>query len=284
MAVPPGLLGDAGGVRIGLDAAGNGILVTASATPGQTTAPIWVSRYASEGDWSPLEAIGTAVDRAFVQLFDLATDDSGRAIAVWEAAAPPTLGGTRVVVHVFGRPVARFTYTPQDTLVGQTTRFDASSSRDDDGRIVAYDWDFDGDGLFDRTGVAPEVSFATAGPRAVRLRVTDDRGDVTEVSRTFTVRASAVTPPDRTFTLRISVSRAGGFVGSTDGTFSCGTAGPATCSVQYAAGAVVNVYASNLMGANVLFESWGGDCAGGPNLTLTMSRDYTCSVVFASGP
>jgi hypothetical protein len=54
--------------------------------------------------------------------------------------------------------------------------------------------------------------------------------------------------------------------------------------VQYASGAVVNIYASSLMGASVLFESWGGDCAGGPSLTLTMNRDYTCSAVFASGP
>jgi len=58
-------------------------------------------------------------------------------------------------------------------------RWDALASRDDDGAVVRYEWDFDGDGEFeyDSEG-ATQVSFYyyEAGQYTCTLRVTDDEG------------------------------------------------------------------------------------------------------------
>ena len=56
--------------------------------------------------------------------------------------------------------------------------FDAGGSSDPDGSIVLYEWDFDGDGTFDKYGSSPEVSntYQTAGSFAAAVRVVDDLG------------------------------------------------------------------------------------------------------------
>jgi hypothetical protein len=90
-------------------------------------------------------------------------------------------------------------------------------------------------------------------------------------------------PAGNSHTLTISVSREGGFVGSTDGMLGCGGTSN-RCVVEYAAGAVVGLYAVPLPDARVAFETWAGDCSGGPNLSLSMNSDYTCTAVFASAP
>jgi len=58
-------------------------------------------------------------------------------------------------------------------------RWDALASRDDDGDVVRYEWDFDGDGEFEYdSGDATQVSFYyyEAGQYTCALRVTDDEG------------------------------------------------------------------------------------------------------------
>jgi len=42
-------------------------------------------------------------------------------------------------------PIASFTYTPKNPMVGGNIEFDTSASYDPDGYIVSYEWDF-GDG------------------------------------------------------------------------------------------------------------------------------------------
>lgn len=76
-----------------------------------------------------------------------------------------------------------------------TVNFNASSSHDDDGSIVKYEWDFDGNNSFDLDatstgGAAPHI-YTTAGTYLARLRVTDDS------SRTgvATIQISANEPP-----------------------------------------------------------------------------------------
>jgi large repetitive protein len=59
-----------------------------------------------------------------------------------------------------------------------TISFDASASNDPDGTIAKYEWDFDGDGLFDVYGLSPMTSheYSEPGIYKVRVRVEDDRG------------------------------------------------------------------------------------------------------------
>jgi len=64
-------------------------------------------------------------------------------------------------------------------------------SHDDDGRIVLWQWDFDGDGRFDFASNASGSTthhYAEEGVYAAVLRVTDDRGEVNSTS--VTVRVS----------------------------------------------------------------------------------------------
>ena len=79
-----------------------------------------------------------------------------------------------LVIRVRARPIAEFTFSPTSPFVGNQMRFGASSSRDPDGRIVAYEWDF-GDGT---TASGPTVahSYASPGAYQVSLSVRDDDG------------------------------------------------------------------------------------------------------------
>ncbi len=81
-------------------------------------------------------------------------------------------------------PTASFTATPSDARVNQTVTFNASGTTDPDGSIVRHEWDLDGNGSLETdSGANPTTSrfYATAGPRTIRLRVTDSqmRTDVT---------------------------------------------------------------------------------------------------------
>ncbi len=71
-------------------------------------------------------------------------------------------------------PVADFTYDPEDPIIDQTITFDASISRDIDGTISTYNWDF-GDGTM-TSGVTVDHSYSAAGTFTVTLIVTDNDG------------------------------------------------------------------------------------------------------------
>jgi len=73
-------------------------------------------------------------------------------------------------------PEASFSYDPEPGIAGQPVTFDASASEDPDGSIDTYEWDFDGDGVFDQstTGPAVERTFTQSGFQNVALRVVDD--------------------------------------------------------------------------------------------------------------
>jgi len=77
-------------------------------------------------------------------------------------------------------PIADLTLTAS----GLTLSGDASASSDPDGTIVSYLWDW-GDGATS-TGATAEHTVAAAGEHTVTLTVTDDRGAVTETTRTVT--------------------------------------------------------------------------------------------------
>ena len=92
-------------------------------------------------------------------------------------------------------PTARFTFFPAAPRAGESTRFDAGSSADADGRIVSYAWSFGDGGSAD--GPAAQHTYAAAGSYLVTLVVTDDRGGTASASAPLTV-AAAPPPPDTT--------------------------------------------------------------------------------------
>ena len=60
---------------------------------------------------------------------------------------------------------------------GNPILVDGSASSDRDGTVVAWEWDFDGDGVFEATGVTAEATFPDNGTFTIVLRVTDDSGE-----------------------------------------------------------------------------------------------------------
>jgi PKD repeat protein len=70
-------------------------------------------------------------------------------------------------------PTAVFT-GPTTAAVNQALHFDASDSRDGDGQIVTYAWDF-GNGAIGR-GISVSHAYTRAGVYTATLTVTDDDG------------------------------------------------------------------------------------------------------------
>ena len=79
---------------------------------------------------------------------------------------------------VITSPVAAFTWTPTVPCVNETVSFDASASTPNGGNIISYAWDFDGDGVVDKTEVAATTTwkYDTVGNYTVTLNVTDSEG------------------------------------------------------------------------------------------------------------
>ena len=103
------------------------------------------------------------------------TDNDGR-IDVATQGVPVQVGGTGGANQP---PVADFDFDPADppdVNLREVVNFNATGCSDPDGVIVAYEWDFSNDGVFDATG--PDVAhiFHAGGAQIVTLRVTDDDG------------------------------------------------------------------------------------------------------------
>ncbi len=86
-------------------------------------------------------------------------------------------------------PIAEFTCSPTSGLYPLSVTFDASASRDPDGSISQYQWDF-GDG---HTGSSRVVSHVYTGPGTflARLTVRDNSGGTATKSRSITVLSLA---------------------------------------------------------------------------------------------
>ena len=92
-------------------------------------------------------------------------------------------------------PVASFTATPNPVAVGDNTIFNGSASTDVDGDIAKYEWDLNGDGVFEvRSTVFSTANhrYTTPGTVAVKLRVTDNQGKTGTTTRTLAVHAKPI--------------------------------------------------------------------------------------------
>lgn len=87
-------------------------------------------------------------------------------------------------------PWAEFTVIPSEPVAGEKVVFDASSSSDD-GRIVIYEWDLDGDGVYSSGSQETRSKFfSSPGSYEVGLRVVDDDKNQQEVRKTVKVYSS----------------------------------------------------------------------------------------------
>ncbi|MCS6903744.1 MAG: PKD domain-containing protein, partial [Candidatus Bipolaricaulota bacterium] len=96
-------------------------------------------------------------------------------------------------------PLARFSFTPKEPIVGQPVTFDGSASKDPDGKIVSYLWDF-GDGQTAQEIIVTHA-FQKDGEYDVTLQVTDDRGASSQLTKTVHVM-----PPNRPPVARFTVT------------------------------------------------------------------------------
>lgn len=124
------------------------------------------------------------VDLANVKL----SDPDAKAIANVKTA-----GGTVTAAAANKPPVAN---AGKDLTgdVGAAVNFDASASKDEDGKIASYDWDF-GDTKKEKTD-KPTISHAYEkdGKYTVKLTVTDDKGATAEASISVTISLKLAVP------------------------------------------------------------------------------------------
>ncbi|MCJ7571939.1 MAG: PKD domain-containing protein, partial [Candidatus Thermoplasmatota archaeon] len=88
--------------------------------------------------------------------------------------------------------VASFIWVPSTPKANQTITFDASTSSDLDGSITKYEWDWDNNGVYEKSQTTPTAinSWAQAGSYSVKLQVTDNGGLIS--TKTMTVSVSSV--------------------------------------------------------------------------------------------
>lgn len=92
-------------------------------------------------------------------------------------------------------PVAAFSMTPNPATVGLPVVIEDQSG-DIDGQITLREWDFNGDGTFERPNRQRIVlSYQRGRCVVVTLRVTDNAGNVAQHSDTLTVRALGAVRP-----------------------------------------------------------------------------------------
>jgi len=86
-------------------------------------------------------------------------------------------------------PTAALSFSPTSPVTGEAVKFDASGSKDPDGKITKYEWDWTNDNKFDEETEEPihRHLYGSAGQFTVRLRVTDDRGATAETIATIEV-------------------------------------------------------------------------------------------------
>jgi len=162
------------------------------------------------------------------------TDNSG---ATGTVTNPITVSAANIL------PTASFTATSSNF----TATFNASGSKDTDGTIVSYAWNF-GDNATG-TGVNPSHTYAAGNTYLVTLTVTDDKGGTGTMQQSVTVSNA---PPTAAFTSAaagLTASFNGGGSVDSDGsissyawTFGDGSTGTgATPNHTYATGATYNV-------------------------------------------
>jgi large repetitive protein len=157
-------------------------------------------------------------------------------------------------------PIASVTAIPSSVAVGGAVTLNGSGSFDPDGLILNYEWDTNGDGVYElshSTAKPAAVSFATKGTYFVALRVTDADGLTAEGTAKVAVTASGTIDPQDTgptawlqafpssgaAPLTVSLDASGSWAGNGGAlTFDWDTDGDGTFEIIAGAETVTHVY------------------------------------------
>ena len=90
------------------------------------------------------------------------------------------------VITVLQPPTATYSLSNVSVKPDDLIDVDATASTDD-GSIVSYQWDYTNDGTFDDSGSTIQISYASTGTYALRLRVTDNDGLTSDLTKTIQV-------------------------------------------------------------------------------------------------
>ena len=110
---------------------------------------------------------------------------------LWQGGRFDNPLGIAVVVN--HPPRAALRATPGVVPADAPVSFDASGSTDPEGRPLRYDWDLDGDGVFEARSVSPTVTrrYQRSALLTVRVRVTDRHGSTAQATAPLSVDATA---------------------------------------------------------------------------------------------
>ncbi len=106
-------------------------------------------------------------------------------------------------------PVAAFTESAHAVPAGTSIEFDPSESYDFDGEIILYEWDFDGDDIYDESITFPDIvafTYMNPGTYNVTLRVTDNDGLTNTALDTKTITPMKVIPEVPLGTIAVSAA------------------------------------------------------------------------------
>jgi len=112
-------------------------------------------------------------------------DGASDAVAYEVAVAAPSAGEEEAGAVL--PPIADFTFSPESPAVGEPVEFNGLVSFDFDGDVVAFAWDFDGNGVVDATDSIVLHAFPSPGTYRTRLTVTDDDGATDTIVRSIDV-------------------------------------------------------------------------------------------------
>ncbi len=218
---------------------------------------IWSNRFNTGGNtWNTESQLGEGSQPV------AALENNGMCVILWH-------NGNDIREYICGAPTAAFDYSPLAVRVNRVITFDASASRDDDGIINLYEWNFDDDVDFGQNGETTEYTFIEAGEYPVTLRVTDNDGNTNSISTTVTVSNG----PLQT----LSVTTTTGGTVTTQG-IDCGD----DCSEQFIYNTQVILNAVTDVGAT--FIGWSGDCSAmtslGDQASVIMDSSKTCNAQF----
>jgi PKD repeat protein len=93
-------------------------------------------------------------------------------------------------------PNASFTYSPAHPVVNETIVFNASKSKDPDGNITNYKWEFGNGNITDTTEPIINQTYAVAAEYIVNLTVTDNNGSTNSTSQL--IKVTLKVPPEIT--------------------------------------------------------------------------------------
>lgn len=155
---------------------------------------------------APPPAPQGAVDDAMIQI--VATPVGTNAANTASSGVLIHLTAPGVILPPNGTPVPSFFFSPTSPRERESVLFDGSASKDADGRITKYDWNF-GDGT-STSGTTPTVThlYGVAATYRATLTVTDDRG-LSATTAPSTITVATASNPVASFVVSPTSNRVG---------------------------------------------------------------------------